>query len=78
MLATHAKHFHDPFLPPIQVTIVAGEHDVAIRISDQGSLDSLFFSERLLTFFYIYIKAEGSATHAIKCRNLLTCSRFLM
>ncbi|KAF8165319.1 branched-chain alpha-ketoacid dehydrogenase [Crassisporium funariophilum] len=36
MRATHLKHQGEPSLPPIQVTIVAGEHDVGIRISDQG------------------------------------------
>lgn len=36
MRATYVKHHGKPSLPPIQVTIVAGEHDVGIRISDQG------------------------------------------
>jgi len=34
--ATYVKHYDKPSLPPIQVTIVGGEHDVGIRISDQG------------------------------------------
>ena len=60
MLATHAKHFHDSSLPPIQVTIVAGEYDVAIRISDQGGLDSLL----LWTTFNIIFQGGGlSNTH---------------
>jgi pyruvate dehydrogenase kinase 2/3/4 len=37
MRATLMKHRHSPRLPPIQVTIVAGDDDVGIRISDQGS-----------------------------------------
>ena len=36
MRATYVKHYGKPSLPPIQVTIVGGEHDVGIRISDQG------------------------------------------
>ena len=36
MLAT-AQRYHDaPILPPIRATIVAGNNDVGIRISDQG------------------------------------------
>ncbi|KAF9485330.1 alpha-ketoacid dehydrogenase kinase [Pholiota conissans] len=36
MRATYTKHLHKATLPPIQVTIVAGENNIAIRISDQG------------------------------------------
>jgi hypothetical protein len=38
MRATYFKHMHESTLPPIQITIVAGENDVAIRISDQGRI----------------------------------------
>jgi len=34
--ATRLKHSHATRLPPVHATIVAGENDVAIRISDQG------------------------------------------
>ncbi|PCH41005.1 alpha-ketoacid dehydrogenase kinase N-terminal domain-containing protein [Wolfiporia cocos MD-104 SS10] len=34
--ATRLKHRDSQHLPPIRATIVAGENDVAIRISDQG------------------------------------------
>ncbi|CAA7259766.1 unnamed protein product [Cyclocybe aegerita] len=36
MHATSLKHKDAVTLPPVQVTIVAGDHDVGIRISDQG------------------------------------------
>ncbi|KJA30247.1 hypothetical protein HYPSUDRAFT_32389 [Hypholoma sublateritium FD-334 SS-4] len=36
MSAIYAKHMPKTSPPPIQVTIVAGKNDVAIRISDQG------------------------------------------
>ena len=36
MSAIYTKHMQKASPPPIQVTIVAGENDVAIRISDQG------------------------------------------
>jgi hypothetical protein len=36
MRATGLKHAGDIPLPPIRATIVAGENDVGIRISDQG------------------------------------------
>ncbi|KAF9534300.1 alpha-ketoacid dehydrogenase kinase N-terminal domain-containing protein [Crepidotus variabilis] len=36
MHATYAHHHKEKTLPAVQVTIVAGEHDVGIRISDQG------------------------------------------
>jgi hypothetical protein len=36
MLATVQKYHDTPTLPPIRATIVAGNNDVAIRISDQG------------------------------------------
>lgn len=36
MRAAYVKHYGKSSLPPIQVTIVGGEHDVGIRISDQG------------------------------------------
>jgi hypothetical protein len=42
MRATYVKHHGKPSLPPIQVTIVGGEHDVGIRISDQGKGQRLF------------------------------------
>ncbi|PPQ77751.1 hypothetical protein CVT25_011186 [Psilocybe cyanescens] len=45
MLATYSKHQNESSTPSIQVTIVAGEHDVGIRISDQGS--GLPFHDRL-------------------------------
>lgn len=36
MRATGLEHRHATSLPPIHATIVAGEDDVSIRISDQG------------------------------------------
>ena len=36
MRATYVKHHGKSSFPPIQITIAAGEHDVGIRISDQG------------------------------------------
>jgi hypothetical protein len=36
MLATIQKNRDAPVLPPIRATIVAGNNDVGIRISDQG------------------------------------------
>ena len=36
MRSTVLKHQGVPVLPPIQVTIVAGENDISLRISDQG------------------------------------------
>ncbi|TRM67523.1 branched-chain alpha-ketoacid dehydrogenase [Schizophyllum amplum] len=36
MRATIETHQHTRHLPPIHATIVAGDHDVGIRISDQG------------------------------------------
>lgn len=38
MRATGLQHRHAPSLPPIYATIVAGEDDVSIRISDQGTV----------------------------------------
>ena len=43
MRATYVKHYGKPSLPPIQVTIVGGEHDVGIRISDQGKRSKIIF-----------------------------------
>ena len=43
MRATYVKHYGKPSLPPIQVTIVGGEHDVGIRISDQGKGPKIVF-----------------------------------
>ena len=40
MRATVETHPDTNHFPPIHATIVAGEHDVGIRISDQGSLIS--------------------------------------
>ena len=40
MRATVETHPETNHFPPIHATIVAGEHDVGIRISDQGSLIS--------------------------------------
>lgn len=36
MRATYEKHASKDVLPPIEVTIVAGRDEVALRISDQG------------------------------------------
>jgi pyruvate dehydrogenase kinase 2/3/4 len=36
MLATVQRYHNAPVLPPIRATIVAGNDDVGIRISDQG------------------------------------------
>ncbi|KAF4619902.1 hypothetical protein D9613_005053 [Agrocybe pediades] len=36
MRTTYNKHAGESILPPIQVTIASGQHDVGIRISDQG------------------------------------------
>lgn len=38
MRATYENHPNKDVLPPIEVTIVAGRDEVAIRISDQGLL----------------------------------------
>jgi len=38
MRATYLQHQHKSFLPPVGVTIVAGEHDVGIRITDEGQI----------------------------------------
>ena len=43
MRATYVKHHGKISLPPIQVTIVDGEHDVGIRISDQGKGSKIDF-----------------------------------
>ena len=43
MRATYVKHYGKRSLPPIQVTIVGGEHDVGIRISDQGKGSKIVF-----------------------------------
>jgi len=36
MRATGLNHRNSSTLPPIRATIVAGENDVGVRISDQG------------------------------------------
>jgi len=36
MRATGLRHRDATALPPIRATIVAGENDVGVRISDQG------------------------------------------
>lgn len=43
MRATYVKHYGKHSLPPIQVTIVGGELDVGIRISDQGRGSEIVF-----------------------------------
>ena len=37
MHATVLTHHKNGVLPPIRVTVVAGEHDIGLRISDQGT-----------------------------------------
>lgn len=46
MRAVHLNHRNRDTVPPIQVTIVAGEHDVGIRISDQGRIHCGRFQAR--------------------------------
>ena len=48
MRATHVKYHGKSSLPPIQVTIVGGEHDVGIRISDQGKGSKTIFEISLI------------------------------
>jgi hypothetical protein len=43
MLATVQKYHDAATLPPIRATIVAGNNDVGIRISDQGMCVSNYF-----------------------------------
>ena len=38
MHATVLTHHKNGVLPPIRVTVVAGEHDIGLRISDQGMM----------------------------------------
>jgi hypothetical protein len=38
MHATVLTHHKNGVLPRIKVTVVAGEHDIGLRISDQGTL----------------------------------------
>lgn len=49
MSAIYAKHMQKTSPPPIQVTIVAGKDDVAIRISDQGKYSCQLCDFRFLT-----------------------------
>lgn len=49
MSAIYTKHMQKTSPPPIQVTIVAGENDVAIRISDQGKCSYQFCYFQSLT-----------------------------
>ncbi|KAJ6613414.1 alpha-ketoacid dehydrogenase kinase N-terminal domain-containing protein [Mycena sp. CBHHK59/15] len=56
MHATASHHRSAPSLPPIRATIVAGAHDVGIRISDQGgglSLASIKTPSDLFSFSHI-------------------------
>ncbi|KAL4075837.1 branched-chain alpha-ketoacid dehydrogenase kinase [Scleroderma yunnanense] len=56
MRATGLEHKHATFLPPIYATIVAGEDDVGIRISDRGgglSSNSIESPSDLFSFSYI-------------------------
>lgn len=56
MRATRLQHKHATSLPPIYATILAGEDDVSIRISDQGgglSSNSIESPSDLFSFSYI-------------------------
>ncbi|KDR83715.1 hypothetical protein GALMADRAFT_236055 [Galerina marginata CBS 339.88] len=77
MRATYIKHQSESYLPPIQVTIVAGEHDVGIRISDQGgglrgSRSQVFKPSDLLSFSHVRnaTRLEDSRLGALRTASL--------
>jgi hypothetical protein len=62
MLATVQKYHDTPTLPPIRATIVAGNNDVAIRISDQGvhliDLSGILFTIRPQAEVFLFPKSN--------------------
>lgn len=55
MRATYVKYQNEASRPPIQVTIVDGENDVMIRISDHGAYVTL----KLKLILYIFYLSGG-------------------
>lgn len=70
MLATAQRHHDCPILPPIRATIVAGNNDVGIRISDQGVYLTTLPIRPSTT------QPQAGVFLFLKLNHRLTCSRF--